>query len=485
MADYVALCRTHGTTLSSDALRQLGGAASSLRSRGVQVFGSHDELVLAAMAVDPWIRPPKRPVAFDGTVLGSWAEVKVYEALRRGLPAEMGIRLHVPLTPGLPRHSCDVVITLGSRTAWVEVLMVGHNEMVLPNANPAVQRYARRWQVKVAWYATKPGLLVTVEQGETYDPERLAGKIEEIRRYLEPPAEGCAVEPVSPRPTPMGGTAHPRHFWTKGELRKVVREVAGTSTGWPTDAAMIEAGHGGALAAIKKRRLHVEIAAACNLRLVHVRGAWTEARVVEELVAWVEAHGVYPTADALRQGGQSRLESARCRLFVGRSAEVRATVEQQCGLAPGGRMPAGSTASQEALAALLRPVCEQLGHFPNAAEMAAAGLPSTVYSVVSRKHGVAAMAARMGVPYAGPARLTAEQAVALLLTAAEPLLLSGEPAQITTSMIRARLGSRGIGILRRQFGTIANLRRIVAHGARTATEDDRPGRHPSGRQLPP
>ena len=131
----------------------------------------------------------------------------------------------------------------------------------------------------------------------------------------------------------------------------------------------------------------------------------------------------------------------------------------------------GSTATPEALAALLRPVCEQLGRFPNAAEMAAAGLPSTVYAVTSRRYGVAAMAARMGVPHAGPERLTHDEAVAVLLTAAEPSLLPGVPSRITTTMIRERLGSKGIGILRQKVGSIADLRAILAGQARTVEGD--------------
>lgn len=162
VADYVALCRQHGMTLSSDALRQIGGAASSLRSRAVGCFGSHAGLVRAATAANPLIRPLSRPTAQDGRLLGSWQEVAVYEALCRDLPAAAEFRCHVPLFPGLPRHSCDLVISLGGRSVWVKVLMLGHADLERPDANATARRYAARWRVKTAWYANKGITLIAV-----------------------------------------------------------------------------------------------------------------------------------------------------------------------------------------------------------------------------------------------------------------------------------------------------------------------------------
>ena len=194
VADYVALCHQHGMTLSSDALRQIGGAASSLRSRAVQRFGSHAALVRAAMAADPSIRPLSRPVAQDGQLLGSWQEVAVYEALRRGLPAAVRFRCHVPLLPGLPRHSCDLMMSHGGRSVWLEVLMLGHADLEHPNANAMARRYAARWRVKATWYAARSVALVTVEPATIFDPVQMAATVAQIRHLLDPSAEDGAAE---------------------------------------------------------------------------------------------------------------------------------------------------------------------------------------------------------------------------------------------------------------------------------------------------
>ena len=191
-------------------------------------------------------------------------------------------------------------------------------------------------------------------------------------------------------------------------------------------------------------------------------------------MAWVRERGLYPTSAALKRTGHGLLEGARRRLFSRRTQALRSTVERRCGLAPGGSAPPGSYDTPEALATLLRPLCDRLGRFPTGPEMAEAGLPTTVYDRVSRGGGLGAMATRMGVPRRRSERLTREDAITLLLTAALPSLLPGEPPRITTLMIRNRLGSRGIGVLSRKVGGIDALRRAAAGRARAAGGTEQP-----------
>ena len=91
--------------------------------------------------------------------------------------------------------------------------------------------------------------------------------------------------------------------------------------------------------------------------------------------------------------------------LVAGTETLRPAVERICGRTlPRRRVPNGSYATQEGLASILQPLCAELGRFPNRAEVTAAGLSPAVWAMVSTRHGVRAMAAFMGVPYAGPRR---------------------------------------------------------------------------------
>lgn len=68
----------------------------------------------------------------------------------------------------------------------------------------------------------------------------------------------------------------------------------------------------------------------------------------------------------------------------------------------------------------------------------------------------------MGVPYAGPRRCTTAEA----LTEFAALAAGGSAARaISTSIIRRSMGARGIGLLRRRFGSIHALRAALAREA--------------------
>ena len=242
LAAYVALCRERNTTLSTAALAAIGGVASSLRARGRHFFGSHASFVEAAIKIDSAIKPLNQPTTRDGRRLGSWAEVAVYEAMRRHLPPETYIHSHQRLLPELPRHSCDAVV---GHTVWVEVLMVTPSEMYQAAANATVQRYAQRWEVKTAWYASKGVPLVLIEPSDISNPDCLKAKVDLIGHLLNRPGDGGLLSPAPVELTPPRGFARPRRFWTVETLCKAVREVAGASAVMPTAAMLAAAGHGG------------------------------------------------------------------------------------------------------------------------------------------------------------------------------------------------------------------------------------------------
>jgi len=110
--------------------------------------------------------------------------------------------------------------------------------------------------------------------------------------------------------------------------------------------------------------------------------------------------------------GQGELALARKRIFANAQDVLRDEVAQRTGLTfPLPRLPNGACDTQEQVAALLRPLCDQLGRFPTCAEMVAA-LPHHVHNTVVTKWGVHAMAATMGVPHTGYRRWSRELALA-------------------------------------------------------------------------
>ena len=88
MDRYAALSCARGATLSTDALRSLGGEASSLRLHARRLFGSFAAFQAAVVPRHPDIPSPNRPVAKDGRLFNSWSEVAAYHALRALLPEQ-------------------------------------------------------------------------------------------------------------------------------------------------------------------------------------------------------------------------------------------------------------------------------------------------------------------------------------------------------------------------------------------------------------
>ena len=449
---YAALCREHGVTLSSHALAGIGGEACTLRAQVAKLVGPFRAFQQAVRMRHPDIRPPQRPTAADGTLLDSWGEVVTYNALRRAFP-DVEITVHARLPGGTGRCSVDLVLR------WVHIEVLGIAEAAMAAARtPRQRKYVRQWRHKCRLYAAMGVIPVVVEPADVDDPRRMAARVAEVGQLL-------AVQPRA-LPAPCGKTVRAKGFWIHEALCAAVAEVAARVGGFPTNAQLTAAGYGHAVELLKRPGVRQRVAQAIGYPLRHVRGGWTRERVVAELAGWVMQHGRYPTRRDLEAAGQGGLARAAKRLFKGKQASLRALVERRCGRTlPRRQAPPGSYAGIDRLALLLRPLCDQLGRFPTAAEMRAAGLPATLYDLVSRQHGVRRMAAYMGVPYAGPQHLTRAAALALfrgLPGRADPQTAAGAPSRLTTTMIRAALGSRGLGILRRTFGGIAALRAALA-----------------------
>ena len=438
---YAALCQKHGVTLSSHALSGIGGEACTLRAQAAKLFGPFRVFQQAVRARHPGIKPPQRPTAANGTLLDSWGEVVTYDALRRAFP-DVAITVHVRLPGGTGRCSVDFLLR------WVHVEVLGIAEAAMAAARTTRQRkYASQWRHKRSLYAAMGVTPVVVEPADVDAPLRMAARMAEVGQLL-------AVQPMA-LPPPCGKTLRAKGHWTFEALCAAVAEVAAAVEGFPTNAQLIAAGYGHAVELLKRSGVRQRVAQAIGCPLRHVRGEWTRERVVAELTRWVMQHGRYPTRrdlDADKQGGLAR---AAKRLFKGEQASLRALVERRCGRTLPRRQAApGSYAG-----------IDRLGRFPTAAEMRAAGLPDTLYDLVSRRHGVRRMAAYMGVPYAGPQSLTRAAALALFRSLpgqADPQTAAGAPSRLTTTVIRAALGSRGLAILRRSFGGIAALRAALA-----------------------
>ena len=452
---YAALCRLRGVTLSSHALAGIGGEACTIRAQARRHFGPFRTFQQAVRARHPDIRPPQRPTAADGTLLDSWGEVVAYNALRRAFP-DVEITVHVHLPGGTGRCSVDLLL----RGVHVEVL--GVPEAAMAAARTTRQRkYAYQWQRKRLLYAAMGVTPVLVEPADVDDPRRMAARVAEVGQLL-------AEQPLA-LPPPCSKATRAKAHWTFEALCAAVAEVAAAVGHFPTNAQLAAAGYGHAVELLKRPGVRQRVAQAIGHPVRHMRGGWTPERVVAELAGWVLQHGRYPTRrdlDADEQGGLGR---AAKRLFKGRQESLRALVERRCGRTlPRRQVPPGSYASIDQLAVLLRPLCDQLGRFPTAAEMKAAGLPATIYDLVSRRYGARQMAGHMGVPYAGPQRLTRAAALELfrgLPWQVDPQTAVGAPSRLTTTVIRAALGSRGLAIVRRHFGGIAALRAALAEEA--------------------
>ena len=126
IAAYVELCTTLGCPMSSHMLSRHGGIGCTLRGHARRVFGTFRAFRLAVAVAHPWLAPAGLPTASDGRLLDSFQEVPVYNALRRDLPPDIGIDVHVLLGPSLPGCSADFLV--GGRV-YVEVLMLALAEM--------------------------------------------------------------------------------------------------------------------------------------------------------------------------------------------------------------------------------------------------------------------------------------------------------------------------------------------------------------------
>lgn len=452
MDEYASLCRTTGTTLSSHALAGMGGTASNLRTYARRHFDCFRLFVDAAVARHPDLILPTRPTGANGVLLDSWSEAAVHNALVRALPG-VAIEVHVLLPD--QRRSCDLVV---GDAVHVEVLAIAESEMAAGGSNWR-KAYAAKWRAKRGFYQAMGATLVTFEPAHVNDPAALAARVAEVAAHLG-------------RTDALPATAHhatgcrmvrAKGSWTTDFLCEAVAAVASDLGAFPTYAQLSAAGLGHAACLMRKPGMRALVAGRIGVPLLHERGVWTEARVRSELCTWAAAHGEFPTRGMLEADGQAGLARAVRRLFRGRQAVLRRAVEQTTGpLPPPRRAAPGAYSTTDQLAAALRPLCEQLGHFPTSGQMAAAGLPETVFSRVSRGIGMQAMAAHMGVAYAGPRRCTTEEALEVFAAVA-----ASGPADraITTSLIRRCMGARGIGLLRRRFGSIHTLRVALARRA--------------------
>ena len=463
MDRYADLCRTTGITLSSHALTLKGGEGCTIRAKGAAHFGRFRAFQAAALARHPDLHTPQQRLARDGTRMDSWNEVKLYNAIRGAFPA-VRVAVHVRL-PGETGCSCDIVL---DDRVYVEMLGVAVADM--PKARNKFEGvYAARWAAKAALYAAHGIVPVLVEPLDIVDPQRLAARLGEIAGRLGLPG------PSLP-PTP-GRTVRAHGTWSFSYLCDRVAEAATEMGGWPTHADLIARDCTAATVMLKRPGVAVTVSARIGVPLRHRRGVWTAEGVTEAITAWAAEHGRYPTAPDRAGSGQRPLAAARVLLFRDRQDLLHAEVERRCGQRlPRRQVPSGSYDTVGKLTVLLRPLCVRLGRLPTGAEMREAGLPDSVFDRVSRDHGMRAMAAHMGVPYAGPRVLTRAQAVqefAARLPQVPDLLGAGRMCRVvTTPAILAAMGAAGISVMQRQFGNIAGLRRALAqHDAAAGAED--------------
>jgi hypothetical protein len=445
---YAELCRSWGATLSSDALARIGGTGFVLRSKA-RIFGGFRAFQDAVVARHSDVKPPDRPTARDGRQLDSWQEVVAYNAFCAALP-EVTIESHVLLADG--RRSCDLVV---NGKTYVEILRFSLADIAEP-ATPAACKYSRQWAAKMRIYEAMGVTPIAIEPDDIHQPDRLSACVVEIAEHVN--------TPVAPLPPSSGKSLRPKGFWSHAALCAAVAEVAAARGGFPTYAELQSAGYGHAAVLLRKRGMRDRVAAEIGRPLRHVKRTWSEDRIITELATWVETHGAYPTSRELAAGGQSRLLSAQRRLFRGKQDRLRSLVAKRSGRTLPRRIArSGSYASLDQLANSLRPLCDALGRFPSCREMNAA-LPETVFSEVSRRVGLQAMAERMGVPYRGPRRRTRQEALQLFRQIApeqDGLPGLGVRSHLTTTQIRRALGSKGIVLMQRMFGGIAELRKAL------------------------
>ena len=387
---YAALCREAGVTLSNHALALSGGLACTIRVQATRGFDSFSAFQAEAARRHPDLQPPTRPVASDGTILDSWGEVVVYQAIRRAFPA-VAIAAHV-LLPGDGHRSCDMV--LGDGEAWIEVLGMSRADMQAPRSSYQ-QAYAERWAIKERIYRELGLKLVVIEPAAVTDPVCLAASMSEIAVLLSVAAPAVHVQ--------TRRAVRAKGAWTFEFLCEVVAHVAADVTAWPTHAQLVGRGYGHAIQLLKRPGVAARVSEAIGVPLARRRGEWTPDRVIAALVVWVREHGgFFPTVADLNAAGDVALASAMTRHFAGKRNTLRQDVGRRCGLdLPPRRMPNGAYATQEACADLLRPLCDRLGRFPTGAEIIR-NLTEALYQEVSKRWGMRAMAAFMGVRYAPP-----------------------------------------------------------------------------------
>ena len=311
----------------------------------------------------------------------------------------MSIVPHVLLDPALPHRSADFLV---NGTVYVETLMVSLADMASPRSRTQEQ-YAGKWRCKADWYAAQNKSLVIIEPDDILTGHRLAGKVDQVCRLVGLPARAVEVDRARGS-APAVSTVRPKGYWTFEKLCQVVAAVAATVGGFPTHADLMAAGYHSAPTMLS-RFGRLRVAARIGWPLRHQKRIWTPERVEQEVAAWTEQRGYFPSTAELKATGHGLLAGAAQRLFIGRNEELRRGVERMLGRPLSQRkMPNGSYATQERLAALLRPVCASLGRFPTRAEVRAAGLSPTIWAMASKRYGVRAMAAFMGVPYASQGR---------------------------------------------------------------------------------
>ena len=442
---YAAQCRLTGATLSTSALTAIGGEASSLRVYARRHFGSFRDFQAEVTKRHPEIHPPERPIAADGTCLDSWSEVPAYNAIRAALP-DVQIQVHVVL-PGEKRRWAKSGDFLIDGRLWVEVLGLSLDGMEVASTGRQ-RKYASQWTAKRERYRALGVTPLIIEPSDIYDPQRLGCRIAEIAEQLgrEPPA----AQPRDGRSMRAKGT------WTFEALCQAVAEVAGPTGMLPTYTALTAAGYGHAAQLLRAPGERQRVAATLGLRDKYAKGVWTQARVVDELAAWVHKHGGFPTRADLRRSGLGALSSAAERLWTGDRAGLQAAVTSHSGISVRlHRAANGSLETQDQLVAALRPLADRLGRMPSCKEAAAAGL-STAWARASRTIGVTAMAKLVGLPSIGPQRRSRAE----MLRDFADLESSIKPARLTTTIIREAMGAGGLARLRK-CGGIASVRAVI------------------------
>ena len=212
---YVTLCRQHQITLSTAALLALGGKASypaRARAPAVQLLRRDGRCRPRARA---GLAPAQPAHATDGTLLDSWSEVVVWNAIRAAFPG-VTLRAHV-LLPGQAARSADILVGDG---VYLEVLMIGVAAMAMPTSRTQVA-YGRKWTAKSEVYAALGIEPIVIEPCDVHDPARLALRMAEVGCRL-----GTTPRPPSP---PTGKERGPRVRGTRQRCTKPYGDVPAAS----------------------------------------------------------------------------------------------------------------------------------------------------------------------------------------------------------------------------------------------------------------